>query len=209
MKYFWLTLKHKWFVLLAGLKVGGIPFWRLLLHDLSKLTPMELPHYQRQFFGKADDPLGFIRCWVRHQNHNPHHWEYWIPRTGHNRCTPPYPDGEPVPMPEWAVREMVADWMGAGRAYTGKWDNLHDWTWLRKNLPEITPHLHRETRDTLCRVLGGIGAWPRPCPYYDADRCKFPGKLGGETCNTDGCVFEVWGSIDAARGPLSLEKEHV
>jgi hypothetical protein len=31
-----------------------------------------------------------------------------------------------LPMPEKFVREMVADWMGAGRAITGRWD-VNDW----------------------------------------------------------------------------------
>ena len=136
MKYFWLTIKHKWFVFLAGLKTGA-PIWRLMIHDWTKFLPSELPHYQRQFFGKADDPWGFISCWLHHQNHNPHHWEYWIPRTGHNRGLPPFPDGEPVPMPEWAIREMVADWMGASRVYEGKWPKPGEWVWLKKSYPKI------------------------------------------------------------------------
>jgi len=32
MKYFILTLKHKWFVFLAGLKTKA-PLWRLIIHD--------------------------------------------------------------------------------------------------------------------------------------------------------------------------------
>jgi len=61
MKYFILTLKHKWFVFLAGLKIG-VSKWQLIKHDLSKFSISELPHYQRQFFGKADDPRGFVEC---------------------------------------------------------------------------------------------------------------------------------------------------
>ena len=104
MRYFWLTVKHRWFVLLAGLRVG-CPLWRLLTHDLSKFGWSELRHYQRRFFGKADRPEQFIRCWLHHQNHNDHHWEYWIPRSGHNRCTPPYPDNQPIPMPFYLVAD--------------------------------------------------------------------------------------------------------
>jgi hypothetical protein len=132
MQYLWLTLKHKWFVFLAGLKTKA-PLWRLLIHDWSKFLPSELPHYQRQFFGKADDPAGFIACWTKHQNRHPHHWEYWIPRTGHNRCEPPYKDNEPIDIPWWAVREMIADWLGASRAYEGKWPTAKGWTWYWKN----------------------------------------------------------------------------
>jgi hypothetical protein len=144
MKYFLLTCRHKWFVFLAGLKVG-CPLWRLIVHDLSKFLPSELPHYQRQFFGKADDPAGFILCWTRHQNRNDHHWEYWIPRTGHNRCDPPFPDNVPIRMSEGAIREMVADWMGASRAYEGRWPESFSWPWYEKNEPKIRERLHKET----------------------------------------------------------------
>jgi len=153
MKYLLLTIKHRWFVLLAGLKIG-VPLWRLLIHDWTKFLPCELPHYNRQFFGKADDPAGFIKCWTHHQNSNPHHWEYWVPRTGHSRCDPPYLDGEPIPMPRWAVLEMVADWCGAGRAYQGKWPNFHDWTWLKENRSKML--LHPVTESRLDAILHGL-----------------------------------------------------
>lgn len=139
LKYMWLTVKHKWFVFQAGLLTGA-PLWRLIIHDWTKFTPSEAPHYGRQFFGDKSDPRGFIAAWIHHQNHNPHHWEYWVPRTGHNRCDPPYPDGEPVPMPFWAVREMVADWFGAGRAYEGRWPDVNNWTWLEQNRPKMKLH---------------------------------------------------------------------
>ena len=156
MNYFWLSIRHKWFVFLAGRKVG-VSLWRLIIHDWTKFLPAELPHYQRQFFGKADDPAGFIRCWLHHQNTNPHHWEYWIPRTGHNRCTPPYPDSEPLAMPEWAVREMVADWMGASRAYTGNWPSKGHWPWFEVNWPKIAPRLHAHTEKLVYRLLEDVG----------------------------------------------------
>lgn len=135
MKYFWLIWRHKWFVFLAGLKTKA-PLWRLIVHDWSKFLPSELPHYQRQFFGTADQPHKFIECWTKHQNRHPHHWEYWIPRTGHNRCDPPYEDNKPIAMPWWAVREMVADWMGASRAYEGKWPK-DGWPWYWNNREKI------------------------------------------------------------------------
>jgi hypothetical protein len=142
MKYAWLTIKHKWFVFLAGLRVG-CPLWRLILHDLSKFFPSELPHYNRQFFGAADDPAGFIRCWLRHQNRNDHHWEWWIPRTRHNRCTPPFPDDALIEMSDGAILEMIADWLGAGRAYERKWPTTETgWLWWEKNKAKILPRVH-------------------------------------------------------------------
>jgi len=156
-RYFWLTIKHKWFVFLASFRTGA-PLWRGVVHDWTKFLPCELLHYQRQFFGKADDPLGFMRAWLHHQNSHKHHWEYWIPRTGHNRCAPPYLDNEPMPMPESIVREMVADWLGAGRAYEGKWPCPRDWTWLKKARSKM--RLHAETEKILDKILGELRGPP-------------------------------------------------
>lgn len=136
MKYFWLIIKHKYFVFKAGLKIG-VPIWRLITHDLSKFSPFELPHYQKQFFGRADDPEGFIKCWIYHQNRNDHHWEYWIPRTGHRRCEQLYKDNQPIPMSEGAIKEMIADWKGASRAYNGEYPDFNNWGWFSNNWPRI------------------------------------------------------------------------
>ncbi|KKN46574.1 hypothetical protein LCGC14_0671700 [marine sediment metagenome] len=144
LKYAILTCKHKWFVFLAGYKLD-VPLWKLIIHDWSKFLPSELPHYGRQFFGKADDPRGFSLCWLRHQNRHPHHWEYWIPRTGHGRSNDSqYGDMIPLHMEIWAVKEMIADWMGAGRAYEGKWPDTKDWTWLNAHMPKMK--LHPDTK---------------------------------------------------------------
>lgn len=151
LRYIWLTICHKWFVLLAGLRTKA-PVWRLIIHDWTKFTPAEAPHYGRQFFGDKSDPLGFSYAWLHHQRNNPHHWEYWIPITGHNRGG--YGDLEPLPMPEWAVREMIADWMGASRAYEGQWPrSVAGWPWLQANLPAIKGRVHVETATLIDRVL--------------------------------------------------------
>lgn len=46
-----------------------------------------------------------------------------------------------LPMPEAAIREMVADWMGAGRTITGTWEAS---TWYEKHRDDMV--LHPETR---------------------------------------------------------------
>lgn len=159
LKYAWLTIKHKYFVFLAGRKTKA-HLWDLLTHDLSKLTPAELPHYGRQFFGDKGDPYGFIMCWLHHQNRNRHHWEYFIPRTGHNRCTSPYPANVPVPMPERYVREMVADWMGASRAYGGKWPVKGEWHWFNDNCAEIKKNVDPQTWMLVLQVLQEVDLFP-------------------------------------------------
>jgi hypothetical protein len=145
----WLTIKHKWFVFLAGLRTGA-PVWRLVIHDWSKFLPSELWAYDRQFFGAHDRPVEFAIAWLRHQNRHPHHWEYWIPRTGHTRCDPPMDAYDPLPMPKWAVREMLADWLGASRAYEGRWPtSFADWAWAQKNLGGVLGKLHPNSRTRL------------------------------------------------------------
>ena len=146
MKYAWATLRHKWFVFLACRRMG-VPLWRAIVHDWSKFTPAELSHYDRQFFGDKSDPVGFARAWLHHQNYNPHHWEYWITRSDHSRGASGAVDGC-LEMPETYVREMIADWMGASRAYTGSWDMTR---WLEKNLPII--RLHPDTREMVTMLL--------------------------------------------------------
>lgn len=135
-RYLSYVLRHKWFVLIAGLKTGA-PLWRLLIHDWSKLTPAEWGPYVRKFYGKvesdearrrsirivnaefghtqAEIDAAFDRAWLHHQHASPHHWQHWLLRED---------DGgtKTLPMPEHFAREMVADWAGAGRAITGRWE---------------------------------------------------------------------------------------
>ena len=151
MKNLMLTIKHKWFVFLAGRKLG-VKLWRLIKHDWSKFLPSELPHYGRQFFGDKDQGLSFALCWTRHQNRHEHHWEYWVPRTSHSGGG--FKDNEPLPMTVQAVREMVADWMGAGRAYNNQWPDPDNWTWVLENMPEM--RLHRFTKVKIRRAIERI-----------------------------------------------------
>ena len=154
MKYFWATIRHKWFVLLAARKIG-LPLWRALIHDLSKFTRAELPHYQRQFYGARDDLKGFAIAWLHHQHYNDHHWEHWITCSLHSHSSQTRDGGvienDCLPMPRVCVKEMVADWLGASKAYTGAWD-MDDW--LRENLYKM--RLHSATKEAITEVLVAI-----------------------------------------------------
>lgn len=145
MDYFWLTLKHKWYILIASRIVGKVSLWQALKHDMSKFSHVEYSGYQQRFFGNADNPEGFAKAWLHHENYNPHHWGYWIPRSGKYA-------GQPLPMPESYIREMLADWMGAGRAYGGSWD-MSDW--LSKNLSRI--QVHSDTKMQIIQILADLG----------------------------------------------------
>jgi hypothetical protein len=123
------VLIHKWFVFIAGLKTSA-PLWRLLVHDWQKFLPCEWFTYAYTFYDKCGrkrflkNPK-FDFAWNHHQKACKHHWQYWVLiRDGGNLT---YLD-----IPESYVREMVADWMGAGRAITGKWD-IHKWYDQNKN----------------------------------------------------------------------------
>ena len=145
MRYLIATIKHKWWVFIAGIRLGGIPLLRLLIHDWSKFTWAELPHYNRRFHGANNDPLGFAMAWNHHECHNPHHWGYWIARSG--KFT-----GQCLPMPRSYAREMVADWLGAERAYGSSWDMTK---WLTANLPRI--RLHQASRAHVYEALTELG----------------------------------------------------
>jgi len=59
----------------------------------------------------------------------------------------------PLEMPEKYVKEMVADWMGAGRAITGRWECQE---WYEKNKGKMI--LHKWTRNLVELFLRAIPA---------------------------------------------------
>jgi hypothetical protein len=120
-----------------------------MIHDWSKLTPAEWGPYVRRFSGgrpgtpvSADHAPDLMRARLHHQHRNPHHWQAWILRQD---------DGvrKTLEMPEHFAREMVADWMGTGRAITGKWEARE---WYENGAGE-TMDLHPATRELAERLL--------------------------------------------------------
>jgi hypothetical protein len=163
LKYLSYVVRHKWFVLRAGLRTKA-PLWRLLIHDWSKFQPCEWGPYVRKFYGSAPslNPVyfggdgwrewnqaqwanqiesEFDRAWLHHQHANPHHWQHWMLREDSGAV-------KLLSMPEKFAREMVADWMGAGRAITGKWEAAE---WYARNRGVI--QLHPATRTFVERLL--------------------------------------------------------
>jgi hypothetical protein len=193
LKYLHYVLRHKWYVLRAGLATGA-PLWRLVIHDWSKFSPAEWSPYVRMFYGldvgsvvridshegihgraiiiqrrrsdearfqvsvasvrceggigtvtliaEGGDPFwaydgeiedlpetlaAFDRAWLHHQHKNAHHWQHWCLREDSG-------DAKVLEMPEHFAREMVADWMGAGRAITGRWEAV---AWYEENKARI------------------------------------------------------------------------
>jgi len=139
-RYLGYVLRHRWFVFIECLKLGL--FWRGLTHDLSKFLPSEWFPYVEYFEGprgvkacpKGQVPLDvredFDRAWLKHLHRNKHHWLHWRLREE---------DGETtlVRMPDKYVREMLADWRGAGRAQGNA--SIRDW--YAKNRDKIELHI--------------------------------------------------------------------
>lgn len=160
-KYLVYLVRHKWFVLIAGLRIGA-PLWRLLIHDWSKFLPSEWFPYVSYFYrdnsGEGLEAIGeyglvemapygffaedrFNIAWNLHQKRNKHHWQFWVLQQD---CG----DRFPLPIPNHYIREMVADWAGAGRAITGKWGVC---TWYAKNKHVIV--LRTEVRGKVEKLL--------------------------------------------------------
>jgi hypothetical protein len=120
------------------------PLRLAIWHDMSKLTPAEWCPYVRQFFYRdgsrrqVRDALGayvpslqtneFKRAWLSHQRLK-HHWQSWV-LIGDGR------DLYGLPIPEVYLREMIADWIGAGRA-NGK---VEPKAWYERNKHTIIMH---------------------------------------------------------------------
>lgn len=151
LKYLLYLLRHKWFVFLYGLQVG-VSLKALLLHDMSKFSKEEWGSYVKfQFWieeKKKSVPnykyhLGdcefFDDAWNHHWMRNPHHPEFWS-----------FPYDYPEEMPEEDIREMIADWLGAGRAQNRPFDP----SWFEENQWNID--LHPNTRDRIWSILTSL-----------------------------------------------------
>jgi hypothetical protein len=149
------VLRHKWFVFVGCLRLG-VPLHQAIIHDWVKFLPIEWGPYVRQFYNPdgskrqvrdasgAYDPtkqaVEFQRAWLHHQR-QPHHWQAWL-SIGDNGSL------SPQPIPDRFVREMVADWYGAGMAISGTNDVAG---WYQANGAKMV--LHLDTRELVERYL--------------------------------------------------------
>lgn len=164
-QYLKYVLRHKWHVFWAGLWLR-VPIWSLIIHDWDKFMPDEWFPYARCFYApdgskQYQESGAFAQAWMLHQHRNKHHWQYWL-----NAGSTPLPQTNTLvwdrgtasiiidgavydwqgeitvreEMPDVYRREMLADWIGAGRAM-GK---PFVWEWWGKNKGNI--FLHPDTR---------------------------------------------------------------
>ncbi len=177
-QYLKYLLLHKWFVFVTGRWIS-VPFWRLVIHDLSKFTPVEFLNYARFKYGvKSIDE--WVKAWLHHLQHNSHHPEHWILSW---LGDPDYyrEIGQDIarfvvclPMPELDVREMVADWIASSKQFTGSY-NIDNW--LNGNGPDM--HFHQETIVILDQVMHEIGYVSTDCWSWEPSEVRF-GSLGNK-----------------------------
>lgn len=115
-KHFKKVCIHKWWVFHYCIK-AGIPI-QGLLHDMSKFSPVEFFESVKYFQGTSS-PIdackkikGYSNAWMHHKGRNKHHYEYWQDNFDYG--------GIPLEMPLKYKKEMICDYIGAGRAYYGK-----------------------------------------------------------------------------------------
>lgn len=117
-------------------------YWRGLTHDLSKFHPIEFFESVQYYTGK-NSPIneckknkGYSLAWQHHKGCNSHHYEYWIDHldTG----------GDPIKMPKDDLKELICDWIGAGKTYMGSdftFKKEADYVWNRIKFAKI----HKDT----------------------------------------------------------------
>jgi hypothetical protein len=161
-KYGSYVIRHKWWVAYYCFK-ASIPL-RGLLHDNSKLLPSEWWPYANYFYGKQGDENRKIRkgqggyykpyctsdekfdfAWLLHQKRNSHHWQWYVL---------PKDDGTLhfLPMKRIDWKEMVADWMGAGKAQ-GYGNNTVKWYEANKDKMVLHPDTRKKVEKELERLF--------------------------------------------------------
>ena len=105
-----------------------------MIHDLSKFSPTEFIESVKYYQGTSS-PIdackkekGYSLAWQHHKGINKHHYEYWQDNFDSGTTH--------LIMPFKYNLEMICDYLGAGRAYSGKnftyqgelewWNNVKD-----------------------------------------------------------------------------------
>ena len=128
-KHFITICKHKYWVMYYCFK-AGLP-WRGIKHDISKFSLIEFSESIKYYQGTSS-PIdackkekGYSLAWQHHKGRNDHHYEYWVD------------NNKALIMPKKAAIEMICDFLGAGRAYSGKnFSYKSEYFWWREKEKE-------------------------------------------------------------------------
>lgn len=117
-------------------------------HDQHKYSDEEWVPYRDYFYDKENHPRSsdaFNLAWNHHQNHSPHHWQYWclINDVDH-------PQVQPLDMPFKYIIEMICDWQSAGNHYG---NTAKDWYEKQKNKMILSDN----TRKVVERYIDYLG----------------------------------------------------
>lgn len=153
-KHFKTICRHKHYVRKYCWKMGM--YWQGIMHDMSKFSPIEFFESAKYFQGTRSpidackEENGVSYGWQHHKGRNPHHYEYWIDNLDGG--------GTPLPMPFKYLKELVADYLGAGHAYMGKnfsYSAEYDW-WLQKRKKNLA--MHPITKEFISVILYNLKA---------------------------------------------------
>lgn len=149
MKHFWYIVRHKWFVMIECFKMGLI--WQGITHDLDKFRIGYFKSYKeyegsKGYKSQLPETLypktgsrALNKEILRHKKRSPHHWQYYC-----------YGRKEPSPIPDKYIKEMVCDWIGAGKARGRK--DLMGWYLESKDLMVI----NNDTKEKLNNFINKL-----------------------------------------------------
>lgn len=96
----------------------------VILHDKSKYSIEEYYAYDEYFYGDRNNEKEFNYAWLHHQNHNPHHWQYWLLVNDDEGKL------EALDIPLEYIIEMILDWW----SFSWKQGNLFEiFKWYDNN----------------------------------------------------------------------------
>jgi hypothetical protein len=124
--------------------------WRGIMHDMSKFLPSEFFAYRDYFYSGYEFVPRFIEdkfdfAWHWHLKRNKHHWQWWIIK---------YDNGglKIFEMPEQYRKEMLADWIGVGKAIHGKAD-IEKWYNDNKSNMALAPETRRWVEEEIREIV--------------------------------------------------------
>ena len=123
-----------------------------IFHDLSKFHPIEFFESIKYADGKCSPIIrckadkGYSIAWLHHKSHNKHHLEYWLDFNGDKIM--------PIEMPSIYMKEMLSDWLAAGRTYVGKSFKIKDeYKWMQSRNEILCKMLHSSTNMKIRKLI--------------------------------------------------------